>query len=149
MRWLAFVRQLVLSLACLAGVQVGVAAPDASPAPEASRVPKPSIQRAIKGEQCVADPAYMRRNHMALLNHQRDETVHRGVRDAKSSLKGCIDCHAGAESGSVAQTKTDFCVSCHTYAAVKLDCFGCHSSKPQAAAPVPWRQGATLGVRQP
>ena len=26
--------------------------------------------------------------------HQRDETVHRGIRTTKYSLRGCIDCHA-------------------------------------------------------
>jgi len=97
----------------------------------ADRVPKPAIG-AARGEQCVADPAFMRRNHMDLLKHQRDETVHRGVRDPRSSLKGCIDCHASAETGSVAAARTDFCVSCHGYAAVKVDCFECHASKPAA-----------------
>ena len=69
-----------------------------------------------------------------LLEHRRDETVHRGVRDPRSSLKGCIGCHASPVSGSVAVAKTDFCVTCHAYAAVKLDCFECHASKPAVAA---------------
>ena len=34
------------------------------------------------------------------------------------------------ETGSVAAAPTNFCVSCHSYAAVKLDCFECHASKP-------------------
>jgi hypothetical protein len=84
-----------------------------------------------RGAQCVADPAFMRRNHMDLLKHQRNETVHLGVRDARASLKGCIECHASKASGSVAAAKTDFCVSCHSYTAVKVDCFECHSSKRQ------------------
>jgi len=32
----------------------------------------------------------------------------------------------------VASSKEDFCMGCHSYAAVKLDCFECHSSKPKA-----------------
>ena len=94
----------------------------------------PVIERATKGERCVEDAASMRRNHMRFLEHQRDATVHGGIRGAKHSLKGCIDCHASQTSGSVAQAPTDFCVSCHAYAAVKIDCFDCHATKPAKAA---------------
>jgi len=76
----------------------------------------------------------MRRNHMKLLMHHRDETVHEGVRTKKYSLKQCINCHASKETGSVTAAKDNFCVSCHSYAAVKIDCFDCHSSKPQSSA---------------
>ncbi len=100
------------------------------------RVPVPVIEKA-RGEQCVADPAFMRLNHMDLLKHQRNETVHRGVRDPRSSLKGCIECHASSATGSVAAAPTDFCASCHGYAAVKLDCFECHASKPKVTAALP------------
>jgi hypothetical protein len=95
------------------------------------RTPKPVVERAAKGEQCVADPGFMRRNHMDLLAHQRDDTVRGGIRGAKYSLKDCIDCHASVRTMSVAKAETNFCVSCHTYAAVKIDCFECHSSKPR------------------
>jgi hypothetical protein len=94
----------------------------------------PPIEKAVKGERCVEDTATMRREHMRMLEHQRDATVLGGIRGSKHSLKGCIDCHAGASSGSVARTSTDFCVGCHRYAAVTIDCFECHSSKPQAVA---------------
>ncbi|HRI18060.1 MAG TPA: hypothetical protein PL196_06015 [Burkholderiaceae bacterium] len=92
----------------------------------------PVIEKA-RGGTCVDVPEVMRRMHPDLLKHQRDETVHRGVRDARASLKGCVDCHAGAQSGSVATAKTDFCVSCHSFAAVKVDCFQCHASRPKQA----------------
>ncbi|MEO8122489.1 MAG: hypothetical protein ABI633_00390 [Burkholderiales bacterium] len=97
-----------------------------------SRVPLPTIVAARAGTQCIADPATMRRDHPSMLKHQRDETVHGGIRGAKASLKGCIDCHASATTGSVAAAPGDFCQSCHTYAAVKIDCFECHSTRPQA-----------------
>ena len=93
----------------------------------------PTIERAVKGERCVEDTATMRRDHMRFLRHQRDETVHLGIRGAKYSLKGCIDCHAGATTGSVAAAPGDFCVACHSYAAVKIDCFECHATRPAAA----------------
>ncbi len=100
--------------------------------------PKPVVEAARAGTQCVAPPEVMRREHMNFLKHQRDDTVHGGIRGAKFSLKGCIDCHASTKTQSVAQEPTNFCVSCHSYAAVKIDCFECHTSKARAVA-----QGAT------
>ena len=104
------------------------------------RVPQPVIEPA-RGGKCVEDPAFMRREHMNLLKHQRDDTVHSGIRgaNAKYSLKECIECHASQKTASVAKAETNFCVSCHSYAAVKIDCFECHTSKPRALA----QQGAT------
>ena len=95
-----------------------------------SRVPKPVIEAARAGTQCIADPATMRREHPAMLEHQRDATVRGGIRGAKASLKACIGCHASAATGSVAKADTNFCVSCHSYAAVRIDCFGCHATRP-------------------
>ena len=101
--------------------------------PKTGGAPKPTITKAVKGEHCVEPNDYMRRNHMKLLMHQRDETVIEGVRTKKYSLKECINCHASEKTGSVAAGKDDFCVSCHSYAAVKIDCFDCHSTKPQGS----------------
>lgn len=94
----------------------------------------PVIERATKGERCVEPTAVMRRDHMRFLEHQRDATVHGGIRGAKHSLKGCIDCHASTKTGSVGQASSDFCVACHQYAAVKVDCFECHNPKRQETA---------------
>ncbi len=92
---------------------------------------KPLVEKA-RGGQCVEDPAFMRRNHMSLLKHQRDDTMHGGVRTGKYSLKTCVACHASTASQSVSAESGDFCQSCHAYAAVKIDCFGCHANKPPA-----------------
>lgn len=102
---------------------------------------QPLVTKA-RGGQCVDDPAFMRRNHMALLKHQRDDTLHGGVRSGKYSLKACVACHASEASQSVSAEAGDFCQSCHSFAAVKIDCFGCHASKPPAA-------GAHAAVAQP
>jgi hypothetical protein len=102
--------------------------------PKAGGAPKPTITKAVKGEQCVEPNDVMRRNHMEFLDHHRDKTVIEGVRTKKYSLKECINCHASETTGSVAAAKDDFCVSCHSYAAVKIDCFDCHSTKPQGSA---------------
>lgn len=87
-----------------------------------------------KGDKCVRDEDYMRRNHMNLLKHQRDETMRKGIRTTQYSLKNCIECHVNPKTGSVASSKEDFCMGCHSYAAVKLDCFECHSTKPKSSA---------------
>jgi hypothetical protein len=99
----------------------------------AGRVPKPAITQA-KGDKCVEPVDFMRRSHMEVLLHQRDRTMHEGIRTKSHSLKGCVECHASPTTGSVAAEKSDFCQSCHGYAAVKIDCFECHASKPQAVA---------------
>ena len=133
-------RRVAAGLAC-----AWVASTAIAQAADASRVPKPVIEPA-RGQACVADPAFMRRNHMQLLKHQRDETVHLGVRDARASLKGCIECHASSATGSVAAAPSDFCASCHAYAAVKVDCFECHAGKPAATAALPAHHPLSAGM---
>jgi predicted CXXCH cytochrome family protein len=101
---------------------------------EPAWLPKPARGQ---GDKCVADTDWMRRNHMAVLSHQRDDTVHDGIRTERFSLKGCIDCHAvKAADGrpvTVASEK-HFCRTCHDYAAVRIDCFDCHASRPEPKA---------------
>lgn len=109
-------------------------------AAEAGRTPRPTISIEKKGE-CVAPVDEMRRNHMLMLQHDRDTTVHQGIRKVRASLKGCVDCHASSKTGSVIASKDDFCASCHAYAGVKLDCFGCHASSPKSAPAVQGRDG--------
>ncbi len=107
----------------------------------AGRVALPQIAKG-KGEACVEETAFMRRNHMTLLLHQRDETVLRGIRTPKYSLKECLACHAvlGPDAQPVAyDSPRNFCQSCHSYAAVKIDCFECHNARPAA--------GGTLAMR--
>jgi [DsrC]-trisulfide reductase subunit J len=86
-----------------------------------------------KGGHCVADPQWMRVNHMKVLFQQRDETVHQGIRDGKYSLKNCIECHASLRDDSVIGRADSFCEGCHRYEAVKIDCFECHSSKRRSS----------------
>ena len=82
-----------------------------------------------KGGQCVEEAQWMRKNHMQLLKHQRDETVRRGIREEKYSLKNCIACHASTTDNSVIGRADSFCQGCHGFEAVSIDCFECHSSK--------------------
>jgi hypothetical protein len=92
--------------------------------------PKPDIGR---GGVCVKDPQWMRQNHMHLLKHQRSEAVRKGVRDEKVSLKNCIECHASTKDDSVIARDDSFCVACHKYEAVSIDCFECHSGTRKSA----------------
>ena len=96
------------------------------------RVPKPVIEIDKPGK-CVEDTATMRREHPDMLKHQRDQTMREGIRTRKHSLKECVECHASSKTGSVLGAK-GFCQSCHDYASVRLDCFGCHASKPKLAS---------------
>ena len=101
--------------------------------PVTADVPKPGIPDAIKGEQCVEDTDFMRKNHMDLLLHQRDETVHKGIRTKKHSLKECFTCHVVKDNDNKPLTVSSpkhFCRECHDYAAVSIDCFQCHTSVP-------------------
>ncbi len=90
-----------------------------------------------KGDHCVAETDYMRRNHMDLLVHQRDETVIRGIRDEPFSLVECVDCHVQRDAENTpirVDAKEQFCESCHAFVAVKIDCFGCHAAVPDVAS---------------
>ncbi len=77
---------------------------------------------------------FWRTNHMYLLKHDRDLTVHEGDRDVQASIAECVTCHAvngpDAKPVSIASDQ-HFCRVCHDYAAVKIDCFQCHNSLPQ------------------
>ncbi len=98
---------------------------------DGNKVPAP------KGDQCVEDPTWMRTNHFETVLHQRDETVLHGIRTQKHSLKNCIDCHITPnENGEYARysnSEEHFCASCHTFAAVSVDCFQCHADRPESA----------------
>jgi len=100
------------------------------------RTAKPEIviDRSKSGEKCVEETSYMRKNHMKLLMHQRDETMHKGIRTKEHSLQNCIACHASTKDNNVLGSNEHFCQGCHTYAAVKLDCWECHASKPKQTA---------------
>lgn len=113
----------ILATAAVLGIGVALAAA-AGP---------PQLDRARSGP-CVQDPKVMRKLHMELLQHDRDATVRRGIRDRKESLAGCVDCHASRSDGRVIGTERHFCQGCHTYAAVKLDCFECHASRAREPA---------------
>ena len=105
------------------------------PATGSAETPLPVIHEPEgEGVKCVEPEDVMRRDHMNFILHQRDETMHRGIRTSKYSFAECIDCHVQPDdTGNIASfdSKDHFCNSCHEYAAVTIDCFECHADRPQ------------------
>jgi len=103
-----------------------------------SRLSFPEPARHFSAEQkCVAPVEEMRKNHMNYILHQRDRTVHEGVRTRQYSLEECVNCHAvKSDEGEYVPVNApdQFCYSCHSYAAVHIDCFQCHATKPVRAS---------------
>jgi [DsrC]-trisulfide reductase subunit J len=88
-------------------------------------------------DRCVEPTEVMRRNHMVMLMHQRDETMHRGIRTTQHSLVNCIDCHANKDDRGQfvpVNQKGQFCQACHGFTGVKMDCFECHATTPRQNA---------------
>jgi len=96
-------------------------------------VPVPDIPLPQDAKQCVQPTSVMRRQHYNFILHQRDETMHRGIRTRRYSLANCIRCHVKKDTSGhyiPINNKGQFCSSCHEYAAVKIDCFECHATVP-------------------
>jgi hypothetical protein len=107
----------------------------------------PMIPQA-SGDSCVEPTDIMRREHMNFLVHQRDDTVHSGIRGAKHSLVGCIGCHVQEDAQGVAipvDAEGQFCESCHSFTGASMDCFECHAGVPakgQAQSALPEWMGS-------
>ncbi len=117
----------IVTLAALTMLPVTIAFADLD-------IPGLVIPDAKPGTKCVEDEKLMREKHYDFLLHQRDKTMHQGIRTTKYSLKKCINCHVTKDkNGNYPDIKTNkhFCNSCHTYAAVTIDCFQCHATKPE------------------
>lgn len=105
--------------------------------PALAGAPMPEIPKG-KGDKCIGPVPEMRVNHMEMILHQRDETMYMGLRTKKHSLRECINCHAvNGEDGQPVSIESPkhFCNVCHRYAAVRIDCFQCHNSKPEPVQP--------------
>ena len=120
------------------GLVLSVAVSAAEPT-KGGNVPIPQPPKAKQNfsdtQKCMEEIEDIRRNHGWYLKHHRDDTMHRGVRSTKYSLVECINCHvvpdADGNYPNIKEGSKHFCRSCHSYAAVTIDCFQCHASKPQ------------------
>ena len=63
----------------IAGLLAGLAGPACASGSEGAHNPLLPVIPEGQGTQCVEDTGFMRRNHMDLLKHQRDETMLKGV----------------------------------------------------------------------
>ena len=89
--------------------------------------------KADKLDACVAPTPFMRRNHFELILHQRDVTVHQGIRKTDNSLSGCVECHVRKDVGGnhvPVDAPGEFCAACHQFTGATLDCFTCHATTP-------------------
>ncbi len=86
----------------------------------------PDLVLPTDGSQCVEDRAYMRANHMDLLNQWRNSVVREGGREYTSEsgqrfemslTKTCLSCHDDRDA---------FCTKCHDYVNVEPLCWECH-----------------------
>ncbi len=87
------------------------------------------------GDSCVRETSWMRRNHMELLQHDRDRTLRQGIRSVDGSIKGCVECHVQQDDhgNTVAiNAENQFCSSCHAFTSVSIDCFECHATTPDS-----------------
>ena len=85
----------------------------------------PAIQQ-LAEKRCLEPTAYMKANHMELLDSWRNEVVREGNRvyvasDGKkyemSLSHTCMNCHSN---------KDQFCDRCHNYEGVSPTCWSCH-----------------------
>jgi hypothetical protein len=70
-----------------------------------------------KGKKCVRDEDWMRRNHMTLLKHVREDAVRMAIPAGESGLRGCVSCHP---------KRGEFCDRCHSYVGASPECWRCH-----------------------
>jgi hypothetical protein len=125
----------VLGLAFIAGFsQVNASQNDLGP--------EITLPAGSSGKSCVLPSAEMRREHPDVLKHDRIQTLREGVRaqadgeKLQGSLKQCVNCHAiKDDNDQFVRVDNDkhFCVSCHQYAAVSIDCFQCHRDIPEGS----------------
>lgn len=104
--------------------------------------PSAHLLAEARGEQCVEPTDFMRREHMNLLMVERDQAKRYGIRNVNHSFVGCIDCHV-SPAASQADPANHFCLACHAFNAVRMDCFQCHLDRPYAPDPAGRTAGQT------
>jgi len=96
----------------------------AAPAPD-PKIDTPAIEE-LDTKECVEPKAFMKAEHMQLLNAWRDSVVRdknrmyaaaNGKRHEMSLSNTCMQCHSN---------KTQFCDQCHNYLGVNPYCWDCH-----------------------
>ncbi len=118
----------VVAVVLLAPAAIGAAAV----AEEGWTVPQPDFSKLARVHKNL-DATVMIRNHPNFLMGSRSIVVYQGVRTEINRIEQCVTCHVvkGADKQPVAyDDPKHFCRECHNKAAVSIDCFECHNSKP-------------------
>ena len=97
---------------------------------KSTSAPEPKLSdKAKAAKQCVEPKAYMKAEHMQLLDVWRTSVVREGKRiyassngnqynmSLSSGEDSCLGCHTD---------KAEFCDQCHNYASVTPYCWDCH-----------------------
>ena len=94
---------------------------------KAAKAPEPVLtDKAKAARECIEPKAFMKTEHMKMLDEWRQEVVRDANRyykstDGKTYFKSlqvtCMDCHSN---------KTKFCDQCHNYMGVAPFCWDCH-----------------------
>jgi hypothetical protein len=85
----------------------------------------PEIERMAQAE-CIEQSAYMRSEHMHLLESWRTEVVRNGATLYTSSSGQVYEMSLEATCFSCHSNRNAFCASCHEYVAVEPQCWSCH-----------------------
>jgi hypothetical protein len=116
------------------GMMLGVVTPGQAADSLLPDIPEAQA-RFSEAQGCVEPTDDMRVNHMEYILHKRDKTMYEGIRTSQHSLVECINCHVSdAPDAPRVSSEEHFCNSCHTYTAVKIDCFQCHADRPVKTA---------------
>jgi hypothetical protein len=109
--------------------------------------PSTLLVQEARGDQCVEPTDVMRRDHMKILLHERDEAKLYGRRNPEHSFVGCVDCHV-SPTATREDPSTHFCLACHQFNAVRMDCFQCHTDRPSDQAPPPRSAGLEESIER-
>ncbi len=99
--------------------------------------PRPDFSKLARAHKADA-ATVMIRNHPDFLMNVRAVVVDDGVREANDTIENCVNCHVVKDEAGQPVDHRDprhYCSACHTRAAVTIDCFECHNSKPTGPQP--------------
>jgi nitrate reductase gamma subunit len=112
--------------------------------------PKPDYATLVADHK-TDDDTVMIRDHPGFLFSHRTIVTHTGVGSPADSLERCVTCHAVKDpSGQPVgfDNPNHFCRGCHNTAAVSIDCFECHTSKPSSGAAAGLDPGGIVPFRR-
>lgn len=95
--------------------------------------PAPVDMTSLVVDHRTDDDTVMIRNHPKFLFSHRTAVLHAGVVTPGNNIERCVTCHAVKDASGQPvgiDDPTHFCRGCHIKAAVTIDCFECHQSKP-------------------